>query len=76
MALQHFIETIGIQKQAFAAAVGARPETLSRWLSGENVPSGENLFRILRLLNAPENLRRLGRRKPVAFEELFPSKAA
>lgn len=76
MTLEALVTPLGIQKQAFAAEIGARPETVSRWFSGKNVPSGKNFGRILSFLNRPENLRKLGRRKPLSFEEVFGSKAA
>jgi hypothetical protein len=54
-----------------AEAVGATDRSVRRWRSGSNVPAGAHLGRLLSFLNRPENLKKLGRRKPVTFEELF-----
>lgn len=69
--LHALLKPLAMKKADIAAAVSARPETLSRWLSGKHVPSGRSSRRLLTFLNRPENLKRLGRRKPVTFEELF-----
>ncbi len=74
--LDDAIKTLGIKKLDLAEAVGVRPETVSRWLAGKNDPWGAHAGRVLSFLNRPENLRKLGRRKPLSFEEVFGSKAA
>jgi len=70
MALGDLIQPLGIKKQDLAEAVGARRETVSRWLGGKHVPSGENLVSLLRFLNRPEHLKRLGRRRPLTLDDL------
>ena len=54
-----------------ALAIGATERTVRRWAAGANVPTGDHLVRILSFLNGPERLRKLGRRKPLTFEEVF-----
>lgn len=59
-----------------AAAVGASERTVRRWANGSHDPQSAHLAGIVSFLNRPENLRKLGRRKPLSFEEVFGSKAA
>lgn len=44
--------------------------------SGKRQPTVPVVGRVLSFLNRPENLRKLGRRKPLSFEDVFGSKAA
>lgn len=61
--------------EEIATATGATGRSARRWRAGRNIPTGANLDRLLSFLNRPENLKKLGRRKPVSFGDLF-SKAA
>lgn len=74
--LDETVKRLGIKKLDLAEAVGVRPETVSRWLAGKNDPWGAHAGRVLSFLNRPENLRKLGRRKPLSFEDVFGSKEA
>ncbi len=58
-------------RESVAGALGASERTVRRWVAGSNSPTGENLGRLIAFLNRPENLRKLGRRKPLTFEEVF-----
>ncbi len=70
MTLEALIQPLGIMKKDLAAAIGARPETVSRWLSEKHTPSGDNMVSLLRFLNRPEHLRKLGRRRPLTLDDL------
>lgn len=54
-----------------ATATGASERTVRRWAAGSHEPTGTHLVRILSFLNRPENLKRLGRRRRLSFEEVF-----
>lgn len=71
MSLDETIKSLGVKKTEVAEAVGARPETLSRWLSGTNAPTSEHASALLDFLNRPQHLKKLGRKKPFTFPELF-----
>lgn len=58
-------------RSTVASGLGATERTVRRWIAGSNSPSATALPRITRFLNQPENLKRLGRRKPVTVDELL-----
>ena len=59
-----------------AAAIGASERTVRRWANGSHSPQSCHLAAIVLFLNRPENLRKLGRRKPLTFEDVFGQRSA
>ncbi|MCC6130016.1 MAG: hypothetical protein IT186_08805 [Acidobacteria bacterium] len=70
------LRALHIPHGRFAAAIGARPETLCRWMKGTNRPRADFVYRILAFLNQPSHLEQLGRTEPFRLEELFSEEAA
>ena len=75
MALRDALQSCGISQTDLAREVGARPETVSRWVAGRMVPRAETVASLLAVFNRPENLRKLDRRTPVTFADLFSEAA-
>lgn len=71
MALGDLLRSSGLRQSELAEGIGVARETVTRWVAGKHSPASDQAASILRFLNRPENLRRLGRRRPVTFEELF-----
>jgi transcriptional regulator with XRE-family HTH domain len=73
--LGEVLKAAGVKQLELAKAVGARPETVSRWVRGHQIPAGETIGLLLLFVNRPSTLRKLGRRRPLTFGELFGSAA-
>lgn len=74
--LPPLIEQLGLDRATAAKGIGVSRSTLWRMAEGKLEPTRPVILRTLSFLNRPENLRKLGRRKPLSFEEVFGSKAA
>lgn len=75
MALAEILKSAGVRHIELAAELGVTRETVSRWINGHHEMPAPQASRLLSFLNRPENLKKLNRRKPVTFEELFGSLA-
>jgi len=65
------LETLGIPKGLMAKEIGISRSYFYDVVTGKRQPTAPVVGRLLSFLNRPENLKKLGRRKPVTFEELF-----
>jgi DNA-binding XRE family transcriptional regulator len=74
--LPRILEGIGVDRGDAARGIGISRQTLWRMATGKLEPTRPVILRTLSFLNAPENLKRLGRRKPLSFEEVFGGRAA
>lgn len=74
MSLERHLQTLGIRQLDVAAALGVAPETVSRWVTGEQKPRAEYIGRLLSFLNTPEHVEKRG--TTITFEELFGEVAA
>ncbi len=74
--LDGLLDQIGVEAGDAAKGIGIARQTLWRIARGKQEPTRPVIVRTLSFLNRPENLRKLGRRKPLSFEEVFGSKAA
>jgi transcriptional regulator with XRE-family HTH domain len=70
------LDSLGRPKGLMAKEMGLSRSYLYDITSGKRQPTVPVIGRVLSFLNRPENLRKLGRRKPLSFEEVFGSKAA
>lgn len=70
-ALGEVLKAAGVKQLDLARALGARPETVSRWVRGHQVPDGESVGLLLLFINRPSTLKKLRRRRPLTFGELF-----
>jgi len=52
--LKDAIERNSLNQRELARALGVAPETITRWKSGERVPSGSNLMRLVAYLRQHE----------------------
>lgn len=68
------LEDLGTPKGLMAKEMGLSRSYLYDITSGKRQPTVPVIGRVLSFLNRPENLRKLGRRKPLTFEELFTTK--
>jgi transcriptional regulator with XRE-family HTH domain len=74
--LRPLIEKLETPKAEVARAAGISRGHLHRVLTGRSDPTSTVVGGLLSFLNNPENLRKLGRRKPLSFEEVFGAEAA
>ena len=74
--IETLFEKLGVEKEEAAKAIGISRQYLWRVLKGKHEPTRPVINSILAFLNQPENLKRLGRRKPVGFEEVFGREVA
>lgn len=74
MSLERHLQILGVRQLDVATALGVAPETVSRWVTGEQKPRAEYIGRILSFLNTPERVEKRG--SAVTFEELFSEEAA
>lgn len=74
--LRALLTRIDVSRTAAAREIGISRQYLFSIEKGEQEPTRPVILRTLSFLNRPENLRKLGRRKPLSFEEVFGSKAA
>lgn len=70
------LEGAGVRRTEVAKEVGIHRSHLYRIEHGLREPTAPVISSLLSFLNRPENLRKLGRRKPLSFEEVFGAKAA
>lgn len=74
--LRRLIDQLSTPKAEVADEVGISRGHLHRVLAGQSDPTAAVVGGFLSFLNRPENLRKLGRRKPLSFEEVFGREAA
>ena len=74
--LRPLIDKLSTPKAEVAKAVGISRGHLHRVLAGQSDPTAAVVGGFLSFFNRPENLRKLGRRKPLSFEEVFGREAA
>lgn len=74
--LRALLQRAGVKGKDAAAELGIDKSTMSLKLAGKRPVRLEEAVSALSILNRPENLRKLGRRKPLSFEEVFGSRAA
>lgn len=65
------LKALGLRQRDLVKALNVGDEEISRWLNGVYMPSAPRTAQILRFLNQPEHLERLGRNEPIRFEDLF-----
>lgn len=70
------LSAAGVQGRTVARALGLSEPAISLKLSGLRPFRPEELAVIRDVLNEPENLRKLGRRRPLTLDDLVGSKAA
>jgi DNA-binding XRE family transcriptional regulator len=69
--LKEALDAIGSTRTAAADQIGISRQYLYALQCGEKDPTSTVIGNILAFLNRPEHLRKLGRRRPVTFEDLF-----
>ena len=74
--LRSFLTRIDVSRTAAAREIGISRQYLSSLERGAQEPTRTVIVSVLSFLNRPENLRKLGRRKPLSFEEVFGREAA
>jgi hypothetical protein len=70
------LAALGKPKRLISQEIGISRSYFYDVIQGRRQPTVTVAGAFLDYLNHPENLKRLGRRRPVTFEELFGSKAA
>ena len=69
--LDGLLDQIGVEARDAAKGIGIARQTLWRIARGKQEPTRPVIVRTLSFLNRPENLKRLGRKRPLSFEEVF-----
>ncbi len=62
---------LGVKQTDLAEALDVNKQEVHKWLSGRHDPRARTVAEILRFLNRPEHLEKLGRSEPIRFEDLF-----
>lgn len=74
--LDGLLERIGVETGDAAKGIGIARQTLWRIKEGRQEPTRPVILRTLAFLNRPEHLRKLGRKRPLSFEDVFGREAA
>lgn len=74
--LRTLLTRIDVSRTAAAREIGISRQYLSSIEKGDQEPTRPVIVRMLSFLNRPENLRKLGRRKPLSFEDVFGQRSA
>jgi len=69
--LTETLKQLGPTQSEIAAEVGISRQHLYEISRGKTDPTAPVIARLLAFLNRPENLKAIGRRKPLGFEDLF-----
>lgn len=69
-----YLDALEQPKGLMAKEMGVSRSYFYDITSGKRQPTAPVIGRVLSFLNRPENLRKLKRRRPVTFEELFSGK--
>lgn len=69
--LRAILTKIDVSRTDAAREIGISRQYLFSVEKGEQEPTRPVILGILSFLNRPENLKRLGRKRPLSFEEVF-----